>query len=59
MLQLNWTDSTSYEDWLANLNLPSEKTFQLEVHVEDISNDENDGGEIFYVLKSQRKSKKT
>ena len=29
-------DSTSYEDWLANLNLPSEKTFQLEVHVEDI-----------------------
>ena len=42
-------DSTSYEDWLANLNLPSEKTFQLEVHVEDISYDENDGGGEYFM----------
>ena len=49
-------DSTSYEDWLANLNLPSEKTFQLEVHVEDISNDENDGWEnILHIEKPAKK----
>ena len=50
-------DSTSYEDWLANLNLPNEKTFQLEVHVEDSSNDENDGEEN--ILRIEKPAKKT
>ena len=49
-------DSTSYEDWLANLNLPNEKTFQLEVHVEDSSNDENDGEEN--ILRIEKPAKK-